>query len=177
MNKPWKRADVASAVMAAGAVCMLVLGAWRFATHPEIFWSLRPLPTAPSAAGTGGGLIVVYQARDCGSYAAFIQRWASVRKPGEFEVVGVPLDADNREPWARLAFEDLAPEYPVRTDLDGKAIGMLAGLRNLRTPAAILVDARGRPRMIIDATSDPRAFARARDLVVSYSSHMQNSSR
>lgn len=164
---------MASRAMLAAAIVMLGVAAWRVWTRPALWWSLRPAAAVSAAAGRSGGLLVIYQARDCGGYAAFIQRWQGVRTPGDFEVTGVPLDPGNDAPWARRALEDLAPGYPVRADLANRAADLLAGLGNPPTPVAILVDARGRPRMVLGATADPRDAARARDLVLAYRSHVK----
>ena len=168
-------AALLSRAMLAAGMCLLLASAWRGAQSPYLWSRLRPVPAAPSAAGTAGGLLVVYQARDCASYASFIQRWAAVRARGEFEVTGVPLDGDNPAGWARRALEDLAPGYPVRPELARPALRMLAAHEHLRTPAAVVLDAHGKPRVVLGGSTDPRMALRARDVVLAYRSLMEAS--
>ena len=170
-------ARMASRFLLAAAVVMLGVAGWRVWTRPALWWSLRPAAAVPAAAGPSGGLLVVYQARDCASYAAFIQRWQGVHAPGDFEVTGVPLDAGSKQAWARRTLEDLAPGYPVRPDLASRAADLLGGLGNLPTPVAIVIDRQGRPRMVLGATADPRDLSAARDLVLAYRSHEKELSR
>jgi len=170
-------ARMASRFMLVAAVVMLGVAGWRVWTRPALWWSLRPAAAVPAAAGPSGGLLVVYQARDCTTYAAFIQRWQAVRAPGDFEVTGVPLDAGSNGEWARRALEDLAPSYPVRADLASRTADLLAGLGNPPTPVAIVIDRQGRPRMVVGAAADPRELSRAHDLVVAYRSHEKELSR
>lgn len=170
-------ARMASRLMLAAALVMLGVAGWRVWTRPALWWNLRPAAAVPAAAGRSGGLLVVYQAKDCTGYAAFIQRWKGVHRAGDFEVAGVPLDAASKAPWARRALEDLAPGYPVRPELVSTASALLARLGNPPTPVAILLDPRGNPRMVLDAAADPRDMTRARDLVLAYRSHLQELSR
>lgn len=170
-RREWSRA--ASRGMLIAATCIFALAAWRVWSAPGGLWRLRPLPALPAVAGSGGALVVAYQAGDCGSYAAFIQQWQDLHREGEFEVVGVPLDAGNRAEWARRALEDIAPAYHVRPDLARPLTSVLAGLRRLRTPAAVLLDAQGRPQLVLDAAADPRQVRRAHELVASYRTYMQ----
>jgi len=175
MDNPRKWSSLASKALLTGAVVMLALSAWRIVNRPSILWHLRPLPSVSSASGSDGALLVIYQAKDCASHAAFIERWNRLHRPGAFEVVGVPLDADNPAPWAQRALEDLAPTFPIRAELGEAARSIIAGMQAGPTPLAVLVDASGRPKMVVRSVKDPRDLANAHDLVLAYIALQENS--
>lgn len=58
--------------------------------------------------------------------------------------------------------------YPVRLDLDRMATDLVRRTGYQKTPVAILLDAQGRPRMIVPPHPNPRQRARMREIAGNY---------
>lgn len=175
LKAPGNWSLAASRLISATAVVLLAIAGVRTFTSAEMRWRLHPVTSIPAAAGREGGLLVIYQALDCNSHARFIRTWEQLHKPGEFLVTGVPLDGQSNEPWRQRALEDLSPRFPVRKELGRDAAALLTGLGKIATPAVILLDGSGRPRVVLHPPADPRSLPRAREVVESYRSLMRES--
>jgi hypothetical protein len=114
-----------------------------------VFRELQPLPSVSDLAGTFGAALVVFQARDCEEQAAFIESWNALRQDGGFNVVGIPLDHDLASPRTQEAISLLAPGLALQPQAREAARRMMAGFGATRTPAVIVVNAAGQPRIFI----------------------------
>lgn len=149
--------------------CVFLFGAvGRAVQLATDWWNMRPLYSLPELATSSGALLVIFQEEDCSSYDAFIRRWSSLHESGEFTVIGVPIgDEDDSG--------DFGLQYPVRADLEQKAIRVLAGFGHpVRTPSAVLIDQNGVPRMSLEPTADPRSIRTAHELVRTYGQYLRN---
>jgi hypothetical protein len=119
----------------------------------------------PAGARGRPALLVVLQPRDCESYRGFVEAMTSLRGTVEGDVMAVPVNSPSGPDALREAFARLAPRLPVVPEASRDAMLMLAALGYRDTPVALLVDAAGRPAMVIQPQPDPFRQARMTDLI------------
>lgn len=149
-----------------GGVGALIVAAW-FAGVASA-WSDSTLPAVRLSTQDGPAVLVVFQPGDCSTYRGFIEQWGELNSRSEIRVVGAVVnvsDAFHSNGQPQIEF---TPAYPVRFDLEQTATRMLRRAGYHETPVAILLDAEGRPRMIISPHPNPRRQAVMRELVREY---------
>lgn len=149
----------------------LVLAAWLAGAA-----SARPDSTTPAVPlGTDDKptLLVVFQAEDCSTHRGFVEQWAELRS--EVRVVGAVVNGSDAVGSSGQPHIEFSPAYPVRFDLEQTATLMLRRAGYQKTPVAILLDAEGRPRMVIPPHPNPRRRAMMRQLVREYAAALPHS--
>jgi peroxiredoxin len=82
---------------------------------------------------------------------ALQRRWAALGEAGAVTVVGVSLD-ETEAPHEGAGAP--GPGFPVRTDLRKQAGRLMGKLGYETTPVTVLVDRRGRPRLVLPPPAD-----------------------
>jgi hypothetical protein len=155
--------SLANLLLLATLLCLalVAVNVWRYTSAA---WQLRSVPAAPELTGSKGGLLVLFQVRDCDSYRAFIRGWGDHELPGEFTVTGIPLDAD-LSPSLDETLADLSANFRLHREARAKGIAMLAAFGHLQTPAVVILDASGIPKAFFPASVHHQVNERARDWV------------
>lgn len=96
-------------------------------------------------------LLVVFKSSDCESYRPFITDWRRA-SAGNINVLGVAIDVAAKDEVFDLAAELNLP-YPIRPNLRYSAKRYMRQLGLHTTPAAVLIDSKGRPGLVLDARS------------------------
>ncbi len=109
-------------------------------------------------------LLVVFQPADCPQFGRFIMGWNALARTGEVQVLGVPL---HRSGDAQLKARPVlrGVDFPLRPELAAAVETLLLRMGYTRTPLAILLDPRGRPRLVVPAQVGEHAFLGAIDVV------------
>lgn len=127
-----------------------------------------PVAALAAAAGPGPALLFVFQPGDCPSHRGLVERWNALHESGEVEVLGVGLRLPDDPERRKTAVARSGARFPVRPDLAAAAERRILRLGFDRTPVSLLLDARGRPRLVIPPLGDPEAWETAQRLVQEY---------
>lgn len=133
---------------------------------PPIAERISAPPVIIPEAGDVATLLVVFQPADCASYASFISDWRRVERDS-VTVIGVPVGSSGPVA-AREAATAFAVRFPLRPDLARPALSMLEALGGSTTPVAILLDARGRPRLVIPGRQASESRLEIQALLLGY---------
>lgn len=148
---------------ALAAVCLLRVLA---------FLGTAPLATLEASASEGNGppgegpaLLHIFQPEDCPGSRELVREWNDLHRGRALRVVGVGLSLP-RDPTERArVVRQSGAAFPVRPDRGGDVERLALRLGYDRTPLAILLDARGRPRLVLPPLPGPDAPRRAARLV------------
>lgn len=137
------------------------------------YFDRAPLARFPQAASPRGPtLLFVFQPGDCPRYRGLVARWNRLSGDEGIRVVGaglrLPGDSD-----ARRRMLSRAPlEFPVRSDLAHGAEDLMLRMGYDRTPFSVLLDERGRPRLVLPAVADSSVQMRFYRQVRGYASSL-----
>jgi len=153
VEKPRRRASalLVYACYAAGTV------AFAFAA-----WSALPAITFTEAAASFRfaqvpdrySMVVMFDADDCVSHETMITALNQVHDDGDIPVRGVLVGAPNATA-RRDAILDLAPRFPLLSGAESAARQSFSHLGYLQTPTVAVIDAEGRPVMVIQPNDLP----------------------
>lgn len=121
----------------------------------------RPDVALPEAAAAGVGgpwrptLLYLFQSADCARHAALQRRWAGLGRDGLASVVGVRLDP--LEPARADGAPSPGPGFPLRQDLRAGAARLMKRLGYRTTPVTVVLDPRGRPRLVLPPPVDEQS--------------------
>ena len=159
---PWRRAAALTGLL-------LTLAAGVRAVGIEAARPVAVLPAAAAGTSNEGGrpvLLYLFQGADCARHRELQRRWSELGRSGLVEVVGVPLDpllpesqGPDGAPADALPGGRSDPGFPVRPDLRRTAGRLMARLGYRTTPVSILLDGRGRARLVVPPPPKDRAAA------------------
>lgn len=113
-------------------------------------------------------LLYLFHEEDCVRYGGLVRSWNAMHASGSVRVVGVAL----RVPEGRRAAlgERLTPRprFPIRFEAGAAAERLLLETGFVRTPAAMLLDGRGRLRLVAPAPARPARERPLASLVRAY---------
>ncbi len=115
--------------------------------------------SAPADLPAGDGrptLLFLFQPDDCRAYGGLVRRWNSLASDSSLRVLGLGLRFGRPVPGDSVLGEP-KPRFSVRYDLTGPGQRLLARLGWLETPTSVLLDGRGRPRLIVPPITDGNA--------------------
>jgi hypothetical protein len=147
-------------------VLLLAAAVWRAGPALASHYLPDEEPITPQGAARAT-LLVAFQASDCASYAAFITDWRRLGRDGLVTVIGVPMNVSNPNELEQT-LEEFAIQFPMRIDLAPQTEELLQEFHSSQTPAAILLDANGRPRMLIPARQTSARKVDVQAMVSSY---------
>lgn len=113
-------------------------------------------------------LVFLFQPGDCRAHAGLVRRWNSLARDSNLRVLGLGLGFGAAALSADSVLGEPKPRFPVRYDLTRQGHRLLARLGRLQTPTSVLVDARGRPLVIVPPITDELAQLDAAMLVRAY---------
>lgn len=142
-------------------------------------WLLRVLAfvgTAPLATLEGSGeegpgagapaLLHIFQPEDCPGFRELVREWNELHETRGLPVVGIGLKLP-RDPTERARIvRETGATFPVRSDRGGDVERLALRLGFDRTPLAILLDAKGRPRLVLPPLPGPDGPRRSARLVL-----------
>lgn len=111
------------------------------------------LPDAFDMLGGTGGVLVVFQARDCPGAQESLRRWNAVSAAGAVAVTGLLLGAPADTAFQRRLLGEAGIEFGVVTEAGGAVGRLAASLGYERTPLVLAFDTLGRLALVADATS------------------------
>lgn len=138
----------------------------------------RALSPVPDLAGGRGKptLVFLFQPRDCIAYAGLVRRWSALARDSALHVVGLGIGFGPPAATGDPILGEPKPAFPVRYDLTGAANRLLARLGHLETPTSVLLDARGRPLMIVPPVAEEAAQEHASTLLRAYARRLSGTS-
>jgi hypothetical protein len=113
--------------------------------------------------GSRPALLYLFHRADCPRHVVLQSRWAALGGSGALTVLGIELD--RRIGGAGRPIPDPDPGFPVRRDLRRAAERAIIGMGYSTTPVTILIDGRGRPRLVLPPPTDQDAVRAAAEAV------------
>ena len=126
------------------------------------------VPVLPAALRGRIGLIVIFRTDECAGYRNFLASVEELEKQS-LPVVGVPLDGPADKSKLRTMLVGLDPAFPLAPEAASSARVLLAMVGVRTTPIAILLDASGRPAMLIPPHESPYGQAELVRIAANYS--------
>lgn len=135
--------------------------------------SLAVLGTAPVATleEVGAGvptLLYLFQPEDCPRLRRVVESWNEIHRSGRVRVIGVGLRFPRAPAERERLLRTSGAAFPLRTEPAARAERLALRLGYDRTPLAILLDARGRPRLALPPLPGPGGARRGARLVAEY---------
>ena len=127
--------------------------------------------SAPHAAIDGverPTLVLLFQPEDCRRYGGLVERWNGLAERGHVDVLGVGIGFPPTSSARDSILGEFRPTFPVRYDLGHVAERLLARAGQSRTPTSVLLDAAGRPLLILPPVSDASVQREAGRLIEQY---------
>lgn len=149
-----------------GVVAVLTVGSFL---RLVAFLGTAPLATLPNLAELGAHqsrptLLHIFQAEDCPRFRELVRQWNELHRRHRLPVLGVGLDLPTDSAARATVVRASGASFPVRDDPNGEAERLLLRLGYRHTPLAVLLDGRGRPRLVLPplpGPDGPRRAARA----------------
>jgi hypothetical protein len=113
-------------------------------------------------------LVWLFQPEDCRRYGGLVERWNRLAERGHVDVLGVAIGFPPTPSARDSILGELRPMFPVRYDLGHVAERLLARAGQRRTPASVLLDAAGRPLLILPPVMDATVQREAGRLIEQY---------
>ncbi len=154
----------------AGARLLFSAAALLTALSSVRFGEYRAL-SAPHAGIDGverPTLVWLFQPEDCGRYRGLVERWNRLAERGWVDVLGIGIGFPSAPAARDSILGELRPTFPVRYDLGHVAERLLARAGQRRTPTSVLLDAAGRPLLILPPVSDASVQQEAGRLIEQY---------
>lgn len=127
--------------------------------------------SAPHAAidgVEGPTLVLLFQPEDCRRYGGLVEHWNGLAERGHVDVLGVGIGFPPTPSARDSILGEFRPTFPVRYDLGHVAERLLARAGQSRTPTSVLLDAAGRPLLILPPVSDASVQREAGRLIEQY---------
>lgn len=113
-------------------------------------------------------LVLLFQPEDCRRYGGLVEHWNRLAERGRVDVLGVGIGFPRARSARDSILGELRPAFPVRYDLGRFGERLLARAGAHRTPTSVLLDAAGRPRLILPPVSDASVQREAGRLIEEY---------
>jgi hypothetical protein len=113
-------------------------------------------------------LVLLFQPEDCRRYGGLVERWNRLAERGHVDVIGVGIGFPSASAARDSILGKLRPGFPVRYDLGHVAERLLARAGQRRTPTSVLLDAAGRPLLVLPPVSDAGVQREAGRLIEEY---------
>jgi hypothetical protein len=137
--------------VAGGLLCLLLAATLAFRAqgrHPAD----PPAPPWGHVAAGGGErafVAVVFRLADCGGSIERLTAWNAVAREGSIPVLGLVLDGPRDSVELRKALDGSGIEFPLRRVEPRYFVHLLRTMGVAATPAALVVDGRGRVRLVV----------------------------
>lgn len=144
----------------------LVLGAVVLAATSGFRWARyaarRPVAAVPAlGADSVATLLVVLRSSDCASHGPLLAGWDRLHAEEGVRVVGAVVDAPGSAAARDSLERGFRVGFPLRFDVGEAAEELVLRLGYRATPVSVLLDRRGRARMVLPPGPDPAAVETA----------------
>lgn len=147
----------ATRILVVAAAVFLVVAALRWGRYA----ARSAVATAPGLAGDSlPTLLVAMRASDCERYAPLLARLGAASRTGRLRTVGALIGGPGSVPEGDSVARRYGVPFPVRPEAAGAAEALMLRLGYRETPLAVLLDGRGRPRMVLPPPADGEHAAR-----------------
>ncbi len=132
-------------------VVIVATAAWRVIPSASANVDKRRVRALAANAEQRPTLLIVFQEKDCTSFARFVTDWRRLVQHDSIRVIGVPINVKAPDELERIS-KQFPVQFPLRPELAPQANALLRMLNRNHTPAAVLLDHAGRPLMVVPGT-------------------------
>ena len=111
--------------------------------------TLRAVHLDSRSSGGGAKLVVLFRPEDCDSHQPVLAALNAVNQHGSVPVQGLVLGDPGAATWS------MEPSFPVHAGAAGHLASELRRMGYTRTPIVLMIDPRGRPGLIMEASDRP----------------------